>query len=313
MITRRRFLSRGGAGLAAAAFAQKHAPADPPAGESEVEQDRPWLRKSLKLGMLRKVGGSLEERFDAALRAGFVGVEPNTGTFDIEEAIAAADRTGLIIDGTVCGDHWKVRHTDPDAEVRRQALQSLTEGIRQTAAVGADTILLVPGHGKDGDDATVYDRALTNIRRALPVAEKLGVSILMENVWNDFLYDHEGGDDQSAGRLAEFVDAFDSPYVGVQFDIGNHWKYGDAASWIRTLGDRIGKLDIKGFSRAQGKFTAITEGDIDWPSVKQSLRDIRFTGWLAAEVGAGDFESLTRISAQMEAALSCGEGAATVG
>ena len=73
-------------------------------------------------------------------------------------------------------------------------------------------------------------------RLALPAAEKHGVSILMENVWNDFLYDHEGGDDQSAERLAKFVDDFDSPYVGVQFDIGNHWKYGDPAKWIRTLG-----------------------------------------------------------------------------
>ena len=152
----------------------------------------------------------------------FRGIEPNTGTFDPDEAIAAAEETGLIIDGTVCGDHWKVRHTDPDPEVRREALQSLTRGIRQTAAVGADTILLVPGHGKDGDDATVYRRSLENIRKALPVAQQHGVSILMENVWNDFLYDHEGGDDQTAERLAEFVDAFASPLVGVQFDIGNH-------------------------------------------------------------------------------------------
>ena len=62
-----------------------------------------------------------------------------------------------------------------------------------------------------------------------------------------------------------------------------------------------------------GKFSAITEGDIDWPSVEQALRDIRFTGWLAAEVGAGDLEYLKKVSAQMESALHCGKKAATVG
>jgi len=95
--------------------------------------------------------------------------------------------------------------------------------------------------------------------------------------------------------------------VGVQYDIGNHWKYGDPAAWIRTLGSRIKKLDIKGFSREDNRFTKITEGDIDWASVKQALRDIKFTGWLAAEVGGGGLERLQEIEKNMEQALQCTE------
>tara|TARA_R110002049_G_scaffold47902_1_gene138471 strand:- start:198795 stop:199733 length:939 start_codon:yes stop_codon:yes gene_type:complete len=312
MITRRNFIHRGSAGIVAATLAVNHAFADTE-NSSKSSEPLPWLRKSLKLGMLRKLDGSLADRFRLAREAGFHGVEPNTGAFDPEEAVAAAEASGLIIDGTVCGNHWKVRHTDPDPEVRRQALQDLTTGIQHTAAVGADTILLVPGHGKDGDDDAVYKRALENIRLALPTAEKHGVSILMENVWNDFLYDHDGGNNQTADRTAQFVDDFNSPLVGVQFDIGNHWKYGDPAGWIRTLGDRIKKLDVKGFSRADDRFTAITEGDIDWPSVEEALREIQFTGWLAAEVAGGDFEYLKNVAAQMESALNCSKKAATIG
>lgn len=266
----------------------------------------PWLRKTLKIGMIRSKG-TLTDKFKIAKQAGFEGVELNVPGVDVAQANEAAMATGLIIDGTVGGYHWQTRHSDPDPEVRAAALKQLRQGLAETAAMGADTMLLVPGHGKDGTDQEVYDRCVTAIRAALPDAEKHGVAILIENVWNDFLYDHEGGDDQTADRLAEFIDEFNSPWVGVQFDIGNHWKYGDPAAWIRTLDHRIKKLDIKGFSRETGKFTKITEGDIDWPAVERALREIKFTGWLAAEVGGGDLERLKEVSENLDRALHCGE------
>lgn len=268
----------------------------------------PWLRKTLKIGMIKAEGG-LVDKFKLAKQAGFEGVELNTPGINVDEAKAAAKESGLIIDGTVGGYHWSQRHSDPDPEVRATALQKLKQGLEETAACGADTMLLVPGHGKDGSAAEVYERALAAINEAIPVAEKVGVKILIENVWNHFLYDHEGGSDQSAEPLAKFIDAFNSPWVGVQFDLGNHWKYGDVAQWVRTLDHRIKKLDIKGFSRAENKFTKITEGDIDWPSVEKALRDIKFTGWLAAEVGGGDLDRLKEIVQHMEEALNCSKSA----
>jgi len=275
-------------------------------GAQKSDPSQPWLRKTLKLGMIQHPG-NLSDKFHLAKQAGFAGVELNVPGIDVEAAKAAAEASGLIIDGTVGGYHWKVRHTDPDPAVRAEALEKLIHGLEETAAVGADTMLLVPGHGKDGSDAEVHERAMAAIREALPVAERVGVSILIENVWNHFLYDHGGDHQQSAERLAKFVDAFDSPWVGVQFDIGNHWKYGDPADWIRTLDKRIKKLDIKGFSRKEDKFTKITEGDIDWPSVKIALRDIGYSGWIAAEVSGGGLDRLQEISENMDAALDCNE------
>jgi hexulose-6-phosphate isomerase len=113
--------------------------------------------------------------------------------------------------------------------------------------------------------------------------------------------------------LAKFIDEFDSPWVGLQYDIGNHWKYGDPAEWIRTLGKRIQKLDIKGFSRPAGKFTKITEGDIDWPSVEKALHDISFTGWLAAEVKGGDLQRLKEVNEHLEESLHCSKSLSSVG
>ncbi len=308
-IRRRRFMTLSAAGFACSSL--MHSFGNSVLAESKPE-NQPWLRKTLKVGMIRSKG-SLTDKFNMAKEAGFEGVELNVPGIDIEAAKKAAKETGIIIDGTVGGYHWGQRHTDPDPKVREVALEKLKQGLIQTAAVGGKTMLLVPGHGKDGGDAEVMERAQEAIRAALPVAKEQGVSILIENVWNDFCYDHEGGNDQSADRLAAFIDSFDSPLVGVQYDIGNHWKYGDPAEWVRTLNKRIKKLDTKGFSREQGKFTKITEGDINWPSVEKALRDVGFTGWLAAEVSGGDLERLKEVSAHMDESLNCNKSIAGVG
>jgi len=308
-IRRRRFMTLSTAGLVGSSLlptcGQITRAESKPAG-------KPWLRKTLKIGMIRSKG-SLTDKFRIAKEAGFEGVELNVPGINIDAAKQAVQETGIVIDGTVGGYHWGQRHTDPDPEVRKIALEKLKQGITETAAVGGTTMLLVPGHGKDGSDDEVMERAQIAIRAALPLAKEKGVSILIENVWNDFCYDHEGGNDQTADRLASFIDSFESPWVGVQYDIGNHWKYGDPADWIRTLNKRIKKLDTKGYSRKDGSWTKITEGDIDWPSVEKALRDIGFTGWLAAEVGGGDLTRLKEVRDHMEESLHCNKSVAGAG
>jgi L-ribulose-5-phosphate 3-epimerase len=99
------------------------------------------------------------------------------------------------------------------------------------------------------------------------------------------------------------VDSFDSPWVGMYYDIGNHWKYGQPGDWIRAFGRRAVKVDVKGFSRAKNEFMDIGEGDLPWDQVRKALDDIGFTGWSTAEVKGGDVERLTKVSQQMRTAL----------
>ncbi len=310
MTNRRDFLLASSAGLGVAALASVHPNClgDDAKGKGET---KPWLRKTLKVGMVN-VPGSLTEKFIACKQAGFEGIELNAPGLNADEANKAAKESGLIIDGTVGGYHWKIRHTDPNPDVRAEAIRNLRQGIQATAAVGADTMLLVPGHGQDGTPGEVLERAKVAVRMVLPDAEKHGVRILIENVWNHFMYDHNGDSNQTADAHAAFVDSFDSPWVGMQFDLGNHHKYGDVASWVRTLDKRIMKLDIKGFSRKKDKFVKITEGDIDWAAVRKALVDIGFTGWCAAEVDGGDLERLKEVSANMETALHCSQSFSAV-
>lgn len=259
--------------------------------------------KTLKIGMTKGVEGTLTDKFKAAKEAGFQGIEMDSPGMNVEETRKAIQESGLPVDGTVCSTHWKVRHTDKDQTVRAQALKDLQTAIRDTDAVGGKTVLLVAGHGNDGTEEEVWMRAIENIRLAIPLAAERGISIVIENVWNHFMYDHQGDHLQSANDYARFVDDLNSPWVGMQFDIGNHWKYGSMGDWIRQLGKRVYKLDLKGFSRAKQDWTDIGEDDIDWADVRKALTEINFFGWAAAEVGGGDLERLKKISSQMDNVL----------
>ena len=257
------------------------------------------LFKTLKIGMVGE-GSTLTEKFKAAKTAGFGAIElnaPGINTMEIKKAIADS---GLPVDGSVCGSHWQIRHTDKDPKVRAKALADLKNALIQTEAVGGKTVLLVVGHGNDGPEDEIWDRSIENISKALPLAGQLGVSIAIENVWNQFCYDHGGDSSQSAEKYVRYVDEFNSPLVGMQFDIGNHWKYGSMGDWIRQLGKRIIKLDVKGFSRAENSFKKIGEGDLDFADVRDALNEINFYGWCAAEVGGGNLERLQEISANMD-------------
>lgn len=306
-MNRRVFLASSSTAIVASQFCN-NAIAKPVASRQDIElSDR--IYKTLKFGMVR-IEGSLTDKFKAAKEAGFGAIELDSplrfsGGASIEDVKKAIDESGLPVDGTVCGSHWDLTHSSPDAVMRAAALKDLTDAIVQTDAIGGTTVLLVAGHGKDGTPEEIDARAIENISKALPVAAKHGVAIVIENVWNRMHYDHDGPvETQTADRLVKFVDAFNSPFVGVQFDVGNHWKYGSMGDWIRQLGKRIVKLDLKGFSRETGEFTRmIGEGDVDWADVRKALVEINFHGYAAAEVKGGDRERLKEVSANMDKVL----------
>jgi L-ribulose-5-phosphate 3-epimerase len=296
--SRRHFLAAGSAFAAGLALRQ------PAAADQAIPHAlKGRLFKTLKIGMVKE-GNGLVEKFAIAREAGFKGVELQAPNYDVDEAREAVAKTGLVIDGNVQAGHWKVRHTSPDPATRAAALDELLEALRRTHAVGGHSVLVVCGKGEDGSHEECWERSIANISQAIPLAAELGVSILIENVWNQFCYDHDGGSDQTADLFVQYIDAFNSPWVAMHFDIGNHWKYGSMGDWIRQLGTRrIYKLDIKGFSRAEGKFTPIGEGDIDYADVRKALHEINYHGWLAAEVAGGDLEYLKGVSTQMDDAF----------
>ena len=302
-VSRRTFLHSSAIAIAAGAVVNNLATgmAEPDARSLVTGADglKGRLWKTLKIGMVN-VPGSLTDKFQAVKAAGFEGIEMDAPGMNVEETRIAIAESGLPVDGTVNSTHWQIRHTDASPEVRARALESLTTAIRDTHAVGGHSVLLVVGHGKDGTKEEVWKRSIDNISLAVPVAAQLGIQIVIENVWNHFHYNHEGDHTQSADQYVKYVDELNSPWVGMQFDIGNHWKYGSMGDWIRQLGKRVFKLDIKGYNRAEDTWARIAEGDIDYADVRKALKEINFYGWCAAEVGGGDAQELKRISDEMD-------------
>jgi L-ribulose-5-phosphate 3-epimerase len=289
----RRDVLVAGAGLAAASVL------GPAFGAAPGRE--PALKKALKYGMIQP-GATVLEKFRIAKACGFEGVEMDSpGGPPADEVLAAKEATGIEVPGVVDSVHWRQTLGDPDPAVRQAGLDGLLQAIRDCRAYGAGSVLLVPAVVNEQisyDDA--YRRSQAEVRKAIPLAEELGVKISFENVWNNFLL--------SPLEAARYVDEFESPVIGWHFDIGNVVNYGWPEHWIRTLGPRITRLDVKEFSRAKrndeglwkGFGVEIGDGDCGWTRVMQALRDIGYAGWAAAEVGGGDETRLTDIAQRMD-------------
>ena len=299
---RRRFIRASAAG-AVSALAMRGLSARAP--EESTGEHRGKIYKSVKFGM---VGGklSIRKKFELLKELGYDGVELNSpGGCNKKEALAASRAVGLPIHGVVDSIHWGTRLSDPNPAVREKGRAGLETAVRDTHLVGGTSVLLVPGrvaNAEKENQGQVWERSIEQIRKVLPLSSRLGIHILIENVWNGFCYVHNGPDNQTAGKLAEYLDAINSPWVGSYFDIGNHQKYGKPAEWIRTLGRRIVKLDVKGWGRKNG-FCKIGDGDVDWAEVRKALTGIGFSGWATAEVGGGGKERLAEIAERMDRAL----------
>jgi hexulose-6-phosphate isomerase len=135
----------------------------------------------------------------------------------------------------------------------------------------------------------------------IPTAEEKEVTIAFENVWNHFLL--------SPMEFARYIDAFGSDYVGAYLDVGNTLTYGWPEQWLRILGDRVAKVDVKDRSRERysGRGQAVKvklgEGSCDWAAVQDALTDIGYEGWATAEVQGGDRARMQDISDRMSQVL----------
>ncbi len=278
-------------GAASTAFAQ--APAAPPVA----------FKKAVKLSMVE--GATVLDKFKLVKECGFHGIDVDGPPLKHEEVLKARDETGLTIHGVVSFTHWSQPLSHPDPKVREAGLNGLLQAIKDSKAYGGTTVLLVVGIvNKEISYADAYTRTQEEIKKAIPLATELGIKIAFENVWNMFLL--------SPLEFARYIDEFQSPQVGAYFDVGNVINYGWPEQWIKTLGKRILKVDVKDYSRSlrdkKGPYAGFTaplgEGDADWPVVLKTLGEVGITDiWGTAEVQGGGKERLTDISTRMDKIL----------
>ncbi len=242
---------------------------------------------------------SFEECFAAAKAAGFDAIEFNVdkegrsahsftlGTTDaqIAEVGELAKKYGIEIPSistSLTAGLWAM--TDRDS--KKLILSIVEMQLKLAKLLGADTILTVPGGMKDGmllSEARA--NSVKNIKDAIPLFEKWGIKVGLENVWNAFFL--------SPYDMVSFIDEINHPLVGAYFDLGNMVAFSDTIHWADVIADRTFKIHVKDYKRTGGvnrggAFVRLLEGDVDFKRSMQILKAHGFDGYLTAEVFKDD-------------------------
>ena len=274
------------------------------------------LRKGLRDSCLG-AATTVPDVFRLAGEGGFDGVEltfPAKGRFSLRATdaerrelrrLAAEGPPILCMNG---GIPWQYSPSSLDADTRAEGLALARCSIDLAADLGVDTLLYIPGVVTDDQPFTqVWDAARAATEALLPLAEQAGVTLAVENVWNALIL--------SPRDMLEFVDGFASPHLRVYFDVGNVMQFGRPQHWIEALGaDRIARVHVKDFTLQPGGwlgFTQLLHGDVDWPVVMRTLRDVGYSGWVTPEVSpssAAPEAWVSELSAAMDTIIGYYQG-----
>lgn len=235
------------------------------------------MKKGICLNSLP--GEDLKAKFELAKRAGFEGVEPSL-TEDAEEREKmkrAAEEAGMRVHSVMGGLLWKFPLSSLDDKVRGKGMEIVALGLEWAKELGAETLLVVPGVvDKETPYEKAYERSLAALKELAPLAEKAGVVICVENVWNRFL--------TSPLEMRKFVEEVGSDFVKAYFDVGNVLIYGWPEQWIRILGDLVRAVHVKDFDLGTRQFVHLLRGDVDWRAVREALLEIGYEGFLTVEL-----------------------------
>lgn len=235
--------------------------------------------------------------FPLVKQAGYDGVEPvlsdsgylnmNSSHEDIMRIKACAEECGLAVPTVGVWSLWNHNLVSDDSSAREQAKNIIRKQLEIAYILGADTILVVPGYvGCEFAEKPerirydiAYERSLEAFCELKQDAEAAEVNIGIENVWNKFLL--------SPLEVKRFIDAVDSQYFGMYFDVGNILYTGYPEDWIRILGKRIKKIHVCDYRTSLAGVEAFVDlfaGDVNYPEVMKALHEIGYDDYLTLEM-----------------------------
>jgi L-ribulose-5-phosphate 3-epimerase len=243
---------------------------------------------------------SLKECFELAADAGFDGVEvnynlegdisPEASEADLKALGNLARKTGVEISGLCSFLFWPYPLTSNDAERRAKGMELAGRMVHAAKALGTDNLLVVPGavyipwapEPEPVPNDVCEKRAREAIQTVLPIAEKAGVSLNLENIFaNGFL--------MTPQEMNSFVDSFNSPNVQIHFDTGNIMQFQFPEHWIAQCGKRIRNVHLKEYSKKAGtefkleSFRPLLDGTTNWPAVLEAFERVGYRGYLTFE------------------------------
>lgn len=242
---------------------------------------------------------SLKECLQLAKNAGFDGIElnydlesdlsPNATAKDLQGIRRMAEEIGIEISGLCSFLFWPYPLTANDTEKRARGMELATKMTHAAHELGTKNLLVVPGSvhipWRDDYEPVANDvcdeRAKAAIKKLLSTAEKLDISMNIENIFfNGYL--------MTPMEMADFVDHFDSPHVNVHFDTGNIMMFQFPEHWVSYLGKRIRNVHLKEFTKkgtdySLETFRPLLDGTTNWPAVIDAFDAVGYDQFLTFE------------------------------
>ncbi|MEM9752267.1 MAG: sugar phosphate isomerase/epimerase family protein [Planctomycetota bacterium] len=260
---------------------------------------------------------------DAALAeaksAGFEGLElciglegvltPETTEDACTKIRKQIDASGLHVRTLASGMSWAFNPVSNDPGVREKSIALHEAALLRAAWLGCEAMLFVPGTVTSPiapDERVRYDHAVErcreNLECLLQTAERVGVDLCLENVWNGMFY--------SPLEFAEFIDALNSERLGMYFDAGNLIGYQQhPPHWVELLGQRIKRVHVKDFQDNFGwtgnyEFSRLGQGQVPLVETVAALRGIGYDETVTAEMMPWDATLIADTSVAMDAMLN---------
>jgi len=238
-------------------------------------------------------GLSLSEMLELVSKTNFDGIElklSEEGEFslassqdEIHKIKRKVKNLGLDVCSIAGGLQWKYPLNSPVESVRKIGIKAAKKAVELAYILEANVVLIVPAViTKDLPYDKAWKMALKSIVEIGRTAEKLGVYVGVENVWNKFIF--------TPFEMLRFIKEANSMLhedsIAVYFDVGNVIPFGYPEHWILYLRDYIKAIHIKDMKLVNGTAISVLPpyGNVDWPSVAKTLKNVGYKGYLTAEV-----------------------------
>lgn len=168
-------------------------------------------------------------------------------------------------------------------EIQRASLNQMLAEIELAHELEASFVVLIPGRVHQLSPApsdsvhTTLDRVLeTLVNRA----EELSVTLTLENSPYGFL--------GTSKEQLEVVDRFDTPHLGMTFDVANAIGFEDPASALRRIAHRLRLVHVSDTWKDHWAHTSVGRGEVDFKGFSAALREIGYDGTTVYELVDGE-------------------------
>ena len=246
----------------------------------------------LSLNQRTTASWSLPEAVQGCVDAGLgaIGVwREQLAEVGVDEGVRLVTDSGLRVSSLCRGGFF----TTADPAEAQAAEANNRAALEEAAALGAATLVLVPGGLPAGDRDLVgaRDRAARAIERLVPYAAELGVPLGIEPM--NPIYAADRGVISTLAQALDIAERFDPGQVGVVVDTFHLWWEPGITDQVRRAGDRIVSYQVCDWITPLPADTLLArgmmgDGHIDFAAFTRAVVAAGYTGDVEVEIFNAD-------------------------